>query len=147
MKFLKLALVALFVGSGTTLHTYAKSKVTPCYVFGFSASFADSTVYFTDIQKLDSTWLDTKTKFLLGREEYSLQLKQYFNDMKKPNRTCIVMFATDKKKIDKKYKKLKETYTVKAKGGYDVHYLNHGDFTFQPVYMGIEEEEKSEGKE
>ena len=57
------------------------------------------------------------------------------------------MFATDKKKIDKKYKKLKETYTVKAKGGYDVHYLNHGDFTFQPVYMGIEEEEKSEGKE
>lgn len=74
-KIIKTAIMALVLCSGWTLQTTAKGKMEPRYVFGFSASFADSTVYFTDIQKLDSTWIDTKSKFLLGREQYSSQLK------------------------------------------------------------------------
>ena len=61
-----------------------------------------------------------------------------------PNRTCVVLFGKDLKKAEKKLKKLKETYTVKAKGGYDVHYLTKADFEFAPVYMGIEDEQPVE---
>ena len=46
-----------------------------------------------------------------------------------------------RKQAEKKLKKLKETYTVKAKGGYDVKYMTKGDFEFTPVYMGIEEKQ------
>ncbi|MGN1229362.1 MAG: hypothetical protein ACI4T5_06880 [Prevotella sp.] len=141
---IKIAIAALILCSGLALQVNAKNKVAPRYLFGFSASFADSTVYFTDIQKVDSTWIDSKTKFLLGREEYASQLKGYFNSIKMPNRTCVVLFGKDLKKAEKKLKKLKETYTVKAKGGYDVRYLTKADFEFAPVYMGIEDEQPVE---
>ena len=118
--------------------------MSPRYLFGFSASFADSTVYFTDIQKIDSTWVESKTDFLLGRDEYALQLKGYFNSNKMPNRTCVVLFGKDLKTAEKKLKKLKETYTIKAKGGYDVRYLTKADFRFEPVYMGIDDEQPVE---
>ena len=61
--------------------------------------------------------------------------------MSLPNRTCVVLFAKDLKQAEKKLKKLKETYTVKAKGGYDVKYMTKADFEFTPVYMGIDEEQ------
>lgn len=138
-KNIKIAIAALILCSGLALQVTAKEKVSPRYLFGFSASFADSTVYFTDIQMLDSTWVDSKTKFLLGRDEYALQLKGYFNSNNMPNRTCVVLFGKDKKTAEKKLKKLKDTYTVKAKGGYDVRYLTKDDFQFKSVYMGIEE--------
>lgn len=142
---IKIAIAALILlCSGLALQVNAKGKVAPRYLFGFSASFADSTVYFTDIQKVDSTWIDSKTKFLLGREEYASQLKGYFNSIKMPNRTCVVLFGKDLKKAEKKLKKLKDTYTVKAKGGYDVRYLTKADFEFAPVYMGIEDEQPVE---
>lgn len=141
---IKIAIAALILCSGLALQVNAKNKVAPRYLFGFSASFADSTVYFTDIQKVDSTWIDSKTQFLLGREQYSSQLKGYFNSLNMPNRTCVVLFGKDQKQAEKKLKKLKETYTVKAKGGYDVRYLTKADFEFAPVYMGIEDEQPVE---
>lgn len=140
-KTMKIALAAMILCSGFAMQVSAKQKVEPRYLFGFSASFADSTVYFTDIQKVDSAWVDTKTKFLLGREEYAGQLKRHFASMSLPNRTCVVLFAKDLKQAEKKLKKLKETYTVKAKGGYDVKYMTKADFEFTPVYMGIDEEQ------
>lgn len=141
-KTIMIALAALVLCSGLAIQVSAKNKVEPRYLFGFSASFADSTVYFTDIQKIDSAWIDTKTKFLLGRDEYSGQLKRHFASMDMPNRTCVVVFDKDIKKAEKKLRKLKETYTVKAKGGYDVRYMTKADFEFAPVYMGLDEEEQ-----
>ena len=143
-KNIKIAIAALILCSGLALQVTAKGKVSPRYLFGFSASFADSTVYFTDIQMLDSTWVDSKTNFLLGRDEYALQLKDYFNSNNMPNRTCVVLFGKNQKTAEKKLKKLKDTYTVKAKGGYDVRYLTKDDFQFKSVYMGIEEEQPVE---
>ena len=55
-----------------------KSIVQKVYAYGFSASFKDSVVYFTEIQEIDSAWVGVKTKFLEGRENYSYQLKEYF---------------------------------------------------------------------
>lgn len=144
MKFLRHALVALLLCSGwTTAEICAKGKLTPnIYMFGFSASFADSTVYFTNIQKMDSAWTDTKTKFLLGRDIYTYQLKEYMtHDLSLPNRTCIVMYAKNQKEADKKYAKLKKLYTVKSQGGYDVRYLTPEEFKFNDTNMFEEEEE------
>ena len=50
--------------------TEAKIKVAPkLYIFGFSASFKNSIVYLTNIQELDSAWVDSKSKFLCGRDQ------------------------------------------------------------------------------
>lgn len=152
MRLLRLALVALLLFSGFKANQMeAKTRIEPeMYVFGFSASFTDSIVYFTDIQKLDSAWYDTKTKFLLGRDNYSYQFRDYLkNSQNMPYRTCIVMFATSKKKADKKFQKLKKVYTVKSTG-YDVRYLTSADFAFQAVDMSVlvedEEQMKAEKK-
>lgn len=143
MKSLKyiaaaMVLVSAFAASDAT----AKRKMIPrAYMFGFSASFTDSVIYFTNVQPIDSTWIDSKTKFLLGRDNYSWQLKDYFTQKQgQPTRTCIVFFDRNKKSIDKKYLKLKRKYTVKAKDMYDVRYIDDSEFMFRPVNMGDTEE-------
>lgn len=55
--------------------TFALQKHTPGYICGFATSFNDSTVYFTDIQYMDSTYTDSKTGFLYSRDNYSYQLR------------------------------------------------------------------------
>ena len=73
------------------------------YAFGFAASFNDSTVYFTDIQVLDSAWLNEKNDFLVSRDNYSYQLRDYLaSEQQMPRRTCIVYAGKNKKKVEKK---------------------------------------------
>ena len=60
------------------------------YMAGVSASFTDSLVYFTDIQFLDSAQVDGKG-FLVGRSQYSVQLKDYLETKEGgKNRTCFM---------------------------------------------------------
>ena len=48
-----------------SVNVSAKNKcVQKLYAFGFAASFNDSTVYFTDIQEIDSAWVNEKNEFL-----------------------------------------------------------------------------------
>ena len=125
-------------------NTVKPKQVPKVYIFGFSASFKNAAFYITDIQELDSAWIDSKTKFLLGRDTYSTQLKDYLTQsVNDPHRTCVVMFSTEKAKAEKKYMKLKRTYTVKAKAkdGYEVKYLDRKDFEFEPVDMSPDTEE------
>ncbi len=144
MKSLKYIAAAMMLASAFAAgDVSAKRKMIPeAYIFGFSASFTDSVVYFTNVQAIDSTWIDSKTKFLLGRENYSYQLKDYFTHKQgQPARTCIVFYERKKKDIEKAFLKLKKKYTVKAKDMYDVRYIDGRDFMFKPVDMGIAEEE------
>ena len=86
MKKLPLMLVCLILAT-CTLHIHAKKEtVQKMYMFGLSASFKDSVVYITDIQEVKDVWYDTKTKFLLGRENYSSQLSQYLTEQKNQHR-------------------------------------------------------------
>lgn len=142
MKLSRLFLLALFTIAGLfQTDISAKGKIVPeMYIFGFSASFKDSVVYFTDINKIDSAWIDSKTGFLLGRDNYAYQLKNYLTqDKNNPNRTCIVIFDTKKKKIEKKYSKLRAIYNNRNKSTYDVKYINASDFKFQVIDMSYEE--------
>ncbi|MDE5571673.1 MAG: hypothetical protein K2I86_06465, partial [Prevotella sp.] len=64
------------------------------YMFGFSASFKDATIYITDIQDVKGAWIDNKSQFLLSRDNYSFQLKEYFTEkMQQPDRVCMVFYA------------------------------------------------------
>ncbi len=112
------------------------------YLFGFAASFKDSVVYMTEIQELHGVWVDTKTRFLLGREHYSSQLKEYLSSARsEPNRVCIVMFATDRKKAERRFIKLRSKYTSpKLKRRYEVRHIGSADFKFQPVTVNEEQQ-------
>lgn len=139
MRLAKYTLLAALLAAASTAG--AKEKRMPTvYMYGFSASFTDSTVYFTNVQAIDSVWMDTKTDFLLGRENYSLQLKNMLaNERGEKNRTCIVVYGTNKTKVEKDLVKLRKKYTVKAKGHYDVRYIADTEFRFKPVDMSYEE--------
>ena len=131
MKSLKYIL--LFTLTLTVLGISAKSlKTNQVYMFGFSASFKDSIVYVTDIQHVEGAWIETKNKFLLGRDNYSYQLKNYLTDsLSRPDRICMVFYALKKKKAEKQYLKLMKKY----KKGYEVRYLNAREFKFDAVDM------------
>ena len=101
------------------------------YAFGFSASFNDSIVYFTDIQVIDSAWINDKTKFLISRDNYSYQLKNYFTSIGQEHRTCVISFALTRKEIEKKYKKMKEKY-VKV-GNFSIKNVSKNDFHFAAI--------------
>lgn len=69
----------------------AKVERTTVYIFGFSASFTDSVAYITDVQQLDSAYIETKYDFLMDRVVYSDQLQTYLEAVKQmPNSTCTV---------------------------------------------------------
>jgi len=132
--------LALTLCLAMTSVVWAKSVRTPIYIYGFSASFNDSIVYFTDIQKVDSAWLDEKTDFLVSRENYSYQLRDFLSGRGEPNRTCVVSYATKRKDIEKKFIKMRRKYV--EKGGYDVKYVSSSEFKFNamvPSDFGLDE--------
>ena len=139
MRFLKYIVLTLLVC--VAMGAEAKTvKARHMYIFGFAASFKDSVVYMTEIQDVQGALYDTKTKFLLGRDSYSDQLKTYFKEKKQmSDRVCMVMFSTSKKKAEKKYLKLRKKYVgdKKRPSTYEVRYVTTQDFQFEPV--GLDE--------
>ena len=135
MKFIRLTLMALLMTVATASH--AKRVLEPhVYMFGFSGSFTDSLIYMTDIQDVQLVWMDSKTKFLIGRDYYSEQLKTFLSEQKQqPNRVCVVFFAKSKKKVEKQFLKLRKKYLTNKKNtsSYDVRYITQQEFTFEPV--------------
>lgn len=134
MKLYKnvIAALTLFVVASSFVGVSAKIVCVPkLYAFGFSASFNDSIVYFTDIQEIDSAWINDKTDFLVSRDNYSYQLKNYFTNIGQEHRTCVISFALKRKDIEKKYKKMKGKY-VKA-GKFSIKTLGKNDFQFTTI--------------
>ena len=135
MRYLKYMLFTLLVS--VAMGAEAKQVQVPhMYVFGFAASFKDSVVYMTEIQDVQKAWYDTKTKFLLGRDNYAAQLKEHFaTKMQQRDRVCVVVFAKTMKKAEKKYLTLRKKYIGDAKhpSTYEVRYITTQDFKFETV--------------
>jgi hypothetical protein len=114
MKFIKSALILFFVSIVLSAFTLKKEKDN-VYAFGVSASFTDTVVYYTNVQLLDSAFLDNRG-FLPKRELYTYQMKNYLEYQKgEKNRTCMIYFSKNQGKLEKektkvlnKYKKNKE---------------------------------------
>lgn len=131
MKQLKIILLFALILTVSSIEA-KPLKTNSVYMFGFSASFKDSVIYVTDIQNVQEAWIETKNEFLLGRDQYSYQLKTYLADsLSQPDRVCLVIFALKKKKAEKMYLKLMKKY----KKGYEVRYLNAREFKFDAIDM------------
>lgn len=138
MKKIILTLAILLSG---VLAVNAKIEKQPTYLYGFATSFNDSTVYFVEIQLVEDAWVDSKTKFLYGRDNYSYQLRDYLRSTGCKTPTCMTGFATTKKKAEEKYLKLRGKYL--AKGNYNIKYIGSLDFKYQAIEC---EQETDEGK-
>jgi len=117
----------------------AKVKQKPVYIFGFAESFVDTVGYITDVQFLDSAYVDTKTKFLVGRNMYSVQLQQYLQqntDCKNP--VTSIFFADKKEKLEKKQLSIRNKYEK-----YKDYTIQTIDYVFTPEVFGDQEEAES----
>jgi hypothetical protein len=142
IKYILPLILVMVLVVGTTDIMAKRVKLPQIYMFGFSASFTDSIVYFTDVQAVENAWIDDSNDFLEGRGIYANQLKDYLADeLQMPHRVCIIMYATKREDVEKKFLKLKRLYTVKAKDMYDVRYLNTQEFRFQKLDINFEEEQ------
>ena len=124
-------LILTLVVALTALTASAVNKPEKVYMYGFAASFNDSTVYFTSLQEIDSVYIDSKTKFLYSRDNYSYQLRDYLSAHGSENYTCTTVFALNRKAAEKKYAKLRKRYTQGGK--YTVKDLSKTDFFFVPI--------------
>lgn len=126
IRYILLLVVAL-----TALGASAKPiKMNQVYMFGFSASFKDSVIYVTDIQNVPGAWIESKNKFLLLRDEYSRQMKDYLEEkLQQEKRVCVIFYYLKKKKAEKEFLKLMKKY----KKGYEVRYVNEKDFKFEAI--------------
>ena len=124
-------LILTLVVALTALTASAVNKPEKVYMYGFAASFNDSTVYFTSLQEIDSVYIDSKTKFLYSRDNYSYQLRDYLSAHGAENYTCTTVFALNRKAAEKKYAKLRKRYTQGGK--YTVKDLSQTDFFFVPI--------------
>ena len=132
------AMACMAVLGIATTASAKKVAVSKMYMFGFAASFTDSIVHFTNIQEVDSVWIESKNKFMLSREEFSYQLRDYLaNQQQMPHRTCIVVYNQNKAKLEKKYAKMLKLYTNPKKGAqrFDVRRLEDGVFRFHAIDM------------
>lgn len=148
---LKRYIITIAVMMATLLPTTASAQnvVTPkLYMFGFAASFNDTIVHFTDIQTLDSVWVNKKTNFLLARDVYSNMLRNYLATQQQPYRTCVVFYDRKLKKLQKKYLKMKKLYEgskrSKVKNNNDIRIIPTSDFKFTVINLGVPIEEEVE---
>lgn len=130
MKYFKIVLLAVCVL--ISLSVFSKGNK-PVYAFGVSASFTDTIVFYTEVQVLDSVALD-KTGFLPQRESYSYQLKNYLEANKNlVNRTCMIYFSDNQRKLEKEYNKLLAKY--KKQKNMSVTLVSKDEFLFtKPEY-------------
>ena len=133
MRIIK-CLIATVMLLGGVIQVSAKDKeVSKVYMFGFAASFNDSTIYITDIQEIKGAYVAERTKFLVNRDEYSYQLRNYLQGQGNAFPTCITSYAYDRKTIEKKFAKIKKRYIDKNKGRYIIVNISKEQFTYQPV--------------
>lgn len=115
MKLSKLTFVSVAAALLLSITLQAKNEIKKAYIFGFASSFNDSTVYITDIHEVDSAWFNTKTHFLVSRENYSYQLRDYLSGLGEEHRTCMVEYSTNLKDLQKKWNKLSDRYIKEQK--------------------------------
>ena len=116
--------IFLFAVLASASASYAKGKdeVKTVYLFGASFSFTDSVVYFTEIMPVEGAKLDEKTKFLLHRQYYAYELKDYMNFQENmPGRVSAIYFSDNLSKLKKQEAKMKKRLVEKE--GKTVRYL------------------------
>lgn len=97
------------------------------YAFSVGTSPTDSVVYMTDVLILKDAQIVKKTKFLVGRQDYSAQFKNFLAELELPNRTCATMYHLNHKKAFKEYDKLKKSL---MKRGFTIKVIDQTEFRY-----------------
>ena len=85
-------------------------RVQRVYMFGFGASLTDSVACQTQVQAVDSAWLDAHD-LLVDRSLYSIQLQFYVEQNEGvKNPICSVFFNKNERKVRKQWNKIKRRY-------------------------------------
>ena len=112
----KLGALALMIMMAMPVFAASKNKKakvdepTRVYLYGVSINFNDSVVYMTDFLHLDSMVVN-KDASIVGYSSYALQMKVYLEGtLGDIDRTCAVLYSADKKKLEKKYVKMRKKY-------------------------------------
>ena len=142
----------ILLGACLTTADARKQPVPRMYMFGFAASFTDTIVVFTNIQQLDSVWIESKNKFLQERDSYSNQLRDYLAQKQQmEHRTCVVFYNQKREKLEKVYQKMLRLYT-KSKDKqqhFDVRHVDDQSFHFYTIDLTeyVAQEQASEAAE
>ncbi len=83
-------------------------KVTSVSMFGYATSFSDSIVCVTEIQPVDSVWLEPAHKFLMDRSLYSLQLQVYLEQQGYKNTICTIFYDKNPRKLQRVCRKVQK---------------------------------------
>lgn len=95
------AAISLFALQG---QAKPKFKQAPIYIFGYALSPTDSTVYVTEIQRIDTAYIERNSKAMMARTMYSYQLQKFLSDTYGlKGAICNIFFSENRNKLDKKY--------------------------------------------
>lgn len=110
--------ILLLAGSimcGLSANAQKRAVVKPQYIFGFAISMTDSVAYITEVQRVDSAWVETAHGYLVDRALYSLQLQYYLEQSENAKNTvCSVFFNRNPRKMQRLWARMKRRY-AKAK--------------------------------
>lgn len=101
------------------------------YMVGVCMSLVDSTIFITDMHRVDSVTIENKTNFLMDRQLYSLQLKQYVESQYKGGPYIPVVYSgLKRKKMERRYLSLHKRY-VQSKE-LRMYLIDQSQFRFKP---------------
>ncbi|MBO7052299.1 MAG: hypothetical protein J6W24_06510 [Prevotella sp.] len=101
--------------------------VPQAYAFSVGMSPTDSTVYMTDVLILQQAQIVKSNGFLVGRQDYSSQFRNFLAQLDLPNRTCATVFNEKYKKISKEYDKMKADL---IKRGFKISVIDQTEFRY-----------------
>ena len=110
-KKLRPVMLMAFLGLALSVSAGSKEpKMQRLYMFGFGALLTDSVACQTQVQAVDSAWLDAHS-MLVDRSLYSIQLQFYLEQKESvKNAICTVYFGKNERKVRKLWAKLKQRY-------------------------------------
>ena len=116
MRYLKFLFVTFTLLLATAGRVSAGDRCEPLmYAFGYAFSFNDSTLYLTNVQKVENVWVRSHAAFVIEQETYSNQLKTFFENDDVKDMTCGVCFDKKDKHLFKKLDKIKSRYQKRMK--------------------------------
>jgi hypothetical protein len=123
----KLLMLALF----SVLSVIGIQAQKNVYGYAYATSLKDSVVYISTIQQIPNAQIG-KDGFLNYRSDFGEQFRTYLQQYyDQPNVTAVVMFHKKRKKLEKRYLKMRKI--AKQEQGKRVIEINYSDFKFQPV--------------
>lgn len=129
LRILLFAILAIAIGS---MHAKVKVKQTPLYIFGYALSPTDSTIYLTNIQRIDTAYMVKKTRMMIARAVYSQQLQQYLEESGNVRGSiCTIFFNEKKDKLEKKRNRV--SMRAQKEVDFQISFLNSLNMTFTPV--------------